>query len=809
VRQVRCPACFRRLAAVAGTSCPVHPDAGPADAPARSEPPPPPTAAGYTDLVLLGLGGTARVYAARDPSGREVALKVARPYAAARLAREAAALRELGPPAVPAFYGHGTTDEGEPYLVMERLVGEPLADWQALLPGAGAAPLGDVLELAAALGDVLDRVHALGLVHRDVKPENLFLRAGTGPLRDRLALLDFGLARPAGEAGDALELTRGGQRLGTPWYMAPEQAVEPRGVDARADVYAAGIVVYELLCGAPPFRGDATTVMQAHIARRPPPPSTVAPVPAALDAPILRALAKDRTQRFASASHLAAALAEVASGGRSSVRRLVPIVVSRVRAPITQIAAAVTPHGGHVVRVQGERQVIAFPETRETEVGIAAAVRAARRLVALGGELPVVVHVAELQVRQTARGPAVAGPAVERPAQWLPSGHRAGVVVTADAAPFLGDDMGDELAVAGALAADAGHAAEPPPFVGRAALIEEILTRLAVPCVVDVVGPPGIGRSRLLRELAARLSVYPLRVPSVERAPPAPLAVGDVAVVDDADQLDELSLAALLGDCPRLVVGRRDAIAWPRGTTPIRVLVPPLTEAESLDLVRALLGPAEGAEEATRRMVAGHAGVPARLVEHARALAVAGVIRGRPPRLVLGDPLLDDGAPATVAARLLAALPRPLAELTGLCAVVGVELLADEVAAILAQPVAYPIEVEPSAALRQLVRAGILETEGAGEHAFSSATLAETLASMLPPGVRRQHHDAALRYLLASGRRDEPALRRIVRHAAANALPEEAHAAEDALAAAARATGRVRAAEEHHRAALEWLPGRR
>ena len=303
---MRCPVCHRRL--VPGAACARH-GAPPRPSLVEAESFPLPQLPGLRFQAPLGAGGFSRVFlATRETDGREVAFKVALGPFADRFAREAVALRRVGPPTVPALLGEGQTG-GHAFLLLERLRGQTLAAWMAERPGSGAVPLPQARALLADLCAALGRVHQVGVVHRDVKPENLFLREdGT------LSVLDFGLARLDGATGDAPEdvaepvhLTRTGQRLGTPFYMAPEQCLESRDVDARADVYALGVVLFELLTGAPPFTGSPDEVPHAHVNLRPPRVSERAPVPPALDDVLLRCLAKVPGARFDSTAALLAA----------------------------------------------------------------------------------------------------------------------------------------------------------------------------------------------------------------------------------------------------------------------------------------------------------------------------------------------------------------------------------------------------------------------------------------------------------------------------------------------------------------------
>ncbi|WP_437729315.1 serine/threonine-protein kinase [Sorangium sp. So ce861] len=310
---MRCVFCHRRIGAASG--CPLH--GGAATAPEVDAAEAAPQVPGFDGLRLLDEGGFARVFAAtRREDGLAVALKVARHRGDPRFAREAAALRRIGPPAAPRLLGEGELGGGFPYLVLELLAGETLARWMEALPGTGAAAPADAVRLVEAIGAAVDRAHAAGVVHRDLKPENVMVRQMGGPAPE-IALLDLGLAR-LGEPDGATEagrgLTRTGLRLGSALYMAPEQCLDARDADGRADLYALGVVAFELLTGRPPFVGEASAVVHAHVSQRPPRLSELAPLPRGADEVVLRALAKAREERFGSARALAEALRAALEG---------------------------------------------------------------------------------------------------------------------------------------------------------------------------------------------------------------------------------------------------------------------------------------------------------------------------------------------------------------------------------------------------------------------------------------------------------------------------------------------------------------
>ncbi|MEM9491474.1 MAG: serine/threonine-protein kinase [Myxococcota bacterium] len=220
-----------------------------------------PAIAGLTVTTLLGQGGTATVWQARD-GHHTVAVKLAHPgsaEAALRLRHEAELLAKIGPPLVPAMHRLGVLDDDTPYLVMDYIDRPTLA--QRLAAQSGPEPSAALRTLAMGLAETVGQLHRRGIVHRDLKPSNIFAD-------DRgILLIDVGLGR-AGPHEPAV--TRTGVIVGTPMYMAPEQCRGERDIDARADVYSLGAVLFEMITGRPPFIGEPTRVRRDHLTRRPP-----------------------------------------------------------------------------------------------------------------------------------------------------------------------------------------------------------------------------------------------------------------------------------------------------------------------------------------------------------------------------------------------------------------------------------------------------------------------------------------------------------------------------------------------------------
>ncbi len=252
----------------------------------------------------IGRGGMGTVFRARDPiTGQMVAVKVLsdeQSHLTERFEREVKLLAELSHPGIVRYISHGVTSGGELFLAMEWLDGEVLKTRL----GRGSLLVGEAVTLATRVAEALGAAHTRGVVHRDLKPSNLILPGGR---IDQVKVLDFGIAQREGKT----QLTQTGMMLGTPGYMAPEQARAGGQIDARADVFALGCVLFQCLTGVPPFDGDTAAAILAKILFGPTPRvSELWPeVPESLDALVAQMLAKDPAQRPSDGANLAAALA--------------------------------------------------------------------------------------------------------------------------------------------------------------------------------------------------------------------------------------------------------------------------------------------------------------------------------------------------------------------------------------------------------------------------------------------------------------------------------------------------------------------
>jgi eukaryotic-like serine/threonine-protein kinase len=278
------------------------------------------TIAGRYQVVRpLGTGSMAEVFAAHDTKrNRDVALKIVRrhmardPESLTRLDREAKVQQMIRHPNVAKLYGGGVTERNEPYLVVELLHGRSLRDVvqrEGWVPGARAAAYAwQALQGLAA-------THAVGVLHRDLKPANLMLEPSreAEAAVERVVLIDFGFAALEGST----RLTAQGHVVGSLAYLAPERLMGEAG-DERSDLYALGVILYELVTGRRPFVAEADIdLINLHLEAAPAAPRAVAPdreIDPALEAIILRALAKDPAARPAGAGEMASALASVMRG---------------------------------------------------------------------------------------------------------------------------------------------------------------------------------------------------------------------------------------------------------------------------------------------------------------------------------------------------------------------------------------------------------------------------------------------------------------------------------------------------------------
>jgi serine/threonine-protein kinase len=292
----------------------------------------------YPITGVLGEGAMGVVYKAFDPGiQRPVAIKTIRKQLvddedgasfAARFRNEAQAVGRLSHPGIVAIYEYG--EEGDTtYIAMEFVEGRNLSQILAATP---LLPEPDILRVMDQLLDALACAHSHGVWHRDIKPANLIVTS-----RGQVKITDFGIARI-----ESMALTQVTSVIGTPGYMAPEQYAGMK-LDHRVDIFAAGVILYRMLAGRPPFTGSPETVMYKIINEDPAPPSSVAPSdrarPSGYDAIVAKALAKNADQRFASAAEFRQALARMAGAASGADHDQTQLMVS----PAIDAAAAPAP----------------------------------------------------------------------------------------------------------------------------------------------------------------------------------------------------------------------------------------------------------------------------------------------------------------------------------------------------------------------------------------------------------------------------------------------------------------------------------
>ncbi|HEX7667968.1 MAG TPA: serine/threonine-protein kinase, partial [Polyangiaceae bacterium] len=279
---------------------------------------------------VLGVGGMGIVVAAHHLQLDErVALKfllpdaLANAEAVARFAREARAAVKIKSEHVARVSDVGTLENGAPYMVMEYLDGKDLSVW---LEERGRLPIDQAVDFVLQACEAIAEAHGLGIVHRDLKPANLFvIRRADAQLS--VKVLDFGISkmRDLGGSGSDMSMTKTTAVMGSPLYMSPEQMESSRNVDARSDIWALGIILYELITGKLAFLGDTMPELVVKILTTTPAPlRNIRPdAPPGLQEVILKCLEKDRTKRYANVGELARALLEFGSKrARASVERI-------------------------------------------------------------------------------------------------------------------------------------------------------------------------------------------------------------------------------------------------------------------------------------------------------------------------------------------------------------------------------------------------------------------------------------------------------------------------------------------------------
>ncbi|MBI2896500.1 MAG: protein kinase [Deltaproteobacteria bacterium] len=311
----------------------------------------------YRVLQRLGGGGMGSVYEGQHLLiGRRVAIKLlhaehaARPESVRRFLNEARAAGMLGHPNILESTDMGTTEEGSPFLVLELLEGH---DLQTEIEASGPLEIGRVVRIALQVTSALAAAHAKGIVHRDLKPENVFLTSAAGR-PDHVKVLDFGISKFSGDLGVSAG-TRTGAVFGSPHYMPPEQINDASKADARTDIYAVGVILYNALTGAVPFDAETIPALFIQIAMAPTPSVSAhrPDVPQGLAAAIERAMSKRPDDRFQTMEEVAAVLEPFA--GLDG-----PVVV---RASATVLPAIATVSGASIATVPPTITMVAGAST--------------------------------------------------------------------------------------------------------------------------------------------------------------------------------------------------------------------------------------------------------------------------------------------------------------------------------------------------------------------------------------------------------------------------------------------------------------
>ena len=311
----------------------------------------------YTLGQPLGAGGMGAVYRSIHPQlGRSVAIKIilgnATEDARQRFLREAQVAVQLSHPNIVRVFDVDE-DKGMPFIVMEMIEGPSLSDELR----QGRMPLEKVLKITAELADALEYAHSQGILHRDIKPANVLIR-----LNGSAVLVDLGLARLADSESKEHQLTQSGMIIGTLSYMAPEQ-IQAQPLDARTDIYALGVLLFQMITGRLPFEGDTAQIMFGHVYTQPPAPSTTgALLPPALDGLIMAMMAKAPQNRPQSMGEIARVLRSIMNNaatpvgyenysGPTVVRPQQPMPANYAAFPSQQSYGAAQPsqpqYGGH------------------------------------------------------------------------------------------------------------------------------------------------------------------------------------------------------------------------------------------------------------------------------------------------------------------------------------------------------------------------------------------------------------------------------------------------------------------------------
>ncbi len=805
----RCHICHRRLPA--GSVCPQdqvrvaeqHLQAFVGDAPPD-----------YTEASVLGVGGFATTWGVRDSSGDSCALKWGRRATQAavfRFEKEAELLRAAGSTVAPKLLATGEL-LGRPYLLQERLQGQTLGQLLERVPTI--LSIEAALETATAIASALHLLHEKQLVHRDLKPDNIFIHEGT------CRLIDFGVAEKTGSGAES----RGG---GTPQYAAPEQW---RGAPAHssADIYSWGVILYELICMRPPFVGEGKSIEYQHATLRPPRPSEFVGIPAALEELLLSTLAKN-PERRPTVTELLKRLPEVCQGQLAPTQQattraavLVPtwLLIAEVSLDAGLARILTDTHGAELISHRGDQLLLAWPSDGHENAtilaercGVELAEKGARRCL---------LHLERVSSMDHDGKRFLFGTLLEDLGSWWPQGswvnlRRTQAARMARSTSEMRVRMVGREEQLGALCEQA-----------KMAFSEER------PRMLCVTGSPGIGTTRLLEEVASQICADEnVRCLSIDAENASTLDGGE-AVIDmafegpvlvlvdelqalDSDTLGALEYAMLPGEQRPifLLATASDSFASQRPGWGTRcghsetIVLDRLDEGASCILMQELLHPAEYVPASALKELAGLCGgVPGPAIDLASSLHREGfILQGEGGAYRLDTKRLEnlpsDPSGDWIASRALESLGTSVAALAMVCSVL-VARFSESLVRRVSERLSFRNELaECSIALFALREQGIL-LERDDRYVFVRASTRAALAARLDSSRQHEVHDVALRVWQQEGE-DSEALESVAFHGAAVGETLLAAAAHVRLGDWQAEYHRAMEAHRHYAAAMELL----